>query len=190
MIYLFLWKMLITVKNKKLIFHLQINVEHAMDLEQNQDQSLFLVQYVVGKVKYDQVKVFLQFNKCVRSVLVLENKFLARVEHVMEWVKKAEDLGAGEILLTSVDNEGTKKGFDIELVSAVSSQMDIPVIASGGMGKLVDLDAVILEAGADAVAMAHVLHYGKCSIGDIRSHCIQAEIPVRLVASDHPGSDL
>ena len=108
----------------------------------------------------------------------------------IEWARKGQSLGAGEILLTSVDQEGTAKGFDLELVKAVTDEVDIPVIASGGMGALEDLDAVILEAGADAVAMAHVLHYGKCSISDIRSHCIQAEIPVRLVASDHPGSDL
>ena len=84
MIYLFLLKMLITEKSKKLIFHLQINVEHVMDLEQSQDQNLFLVPHAGDKVKYDQVKVFLQFNKRVKSVLVLGNKFLARVENVVE----------------------------------------------------------------------------------------------------------
>ena len=108
----------------------------------------------------------------------------------IEWARTGESLGAGEILLTSVDQEGTAKGFDLELVKAVTDEVDIPVVASGGMGALEDLDAVILEAGADAVAMAHVLHYGKCSIVDVRSHCIQAGIPVRLVASDHQGSDL
>ena len=108
----------------------------------------------------------------------------------IEWARKGQSLGAGEILLTSVDQEGTAKGFDLELVKAVTDEVDIPVIASGGMGALEDLDAVILEAGADAVAMAHVLHYGKCSISGIRSHCIQAEIPVRLVVSDYPGSEL
>ena len=108
----------------------------------------------------------------------------------IEWARKGQSLGAGEIILTSVDQEGTAKGFDLELVKAVTDEVDIPVIASGGMGVLEDLDAVILEAGADAVAMAHVLHYGKCSISGIRSHCIQAEIPVRLVVSDYPGSEL
>jgi len=96
---------------------------------------------------------------------------------VIEWVKKAEDLGAGEILLTSVDNEGTKKGFDIELVSAVSSELDIPVIASGGMGSLKDLKCVVSEADADAVAMANVLHYGIYSVGEIRNYCIQQRYP-------------
>jgi len=100
---------------------------------------------------------------------------------VIEWVKKAEGLGAGEILLTSVDNEGTKKGFDIELVTTVSSELDIPVIASGGMGSLKDLKCVVSEANADAVAMANVLHYGIYSVGEIRNYCIQQGIPTRAL---------
>jgi len=87
---------------------------------------------------------------------------------VIEWVKRGVAMGAGEILLTSVDREGTRKGFDIGLVAAVSSEVSVPVIASGGMGKLDDLIAVVTEGGADAIAMADILHYGRAGIGDIR----------------------
>ena len=98
---------------------------------------------------------------------------------VVEWAKKGEELGAGEIVLTSVDQEGTAKGFDVELIRAVSDVLSIPVIASGGMGRLEDVDAAINGGHADAVAMAHVLHYNHFSIGDIRTHCEGQEIPVR-----------
>ena len=98
---------------------------------------------------------------------------------VVEWVQKGEELGAGEILLTSVDKEGTAKGFDVDLVKAVTDVVSIPVIASGGMGKLDDINAVIQQGHADAVAMAHVLHYDHLTVGDVREHCIGQEIPVR-----------
>jgi len=97
----------------------------------------------------------------------------------IEWAKKGEELGAGEIMLTSVDSEGTAKGFDISLVKAVTDCVTIPVIASGGMGKLDDIDAVIDDAHADAVAMAHVLHYNHLTISDVRTHCIEHDVPVR-----------
>ena len=100
---------------------------------------------------------------------------------VIEWAKTGENMGAGEILLTSVDQEGTAHGFDISLVKSIVEIVDIPVIASGGMGKLEDLDAVILDAGADAVAMAHVLHYKKYTVDQLRDHCIRLGIPVRRI---------
>lgn len=87
---------------------------------------------------------------------------------VVEWVKRGVAMGAGEILLTSVDKEGTRKGFDIALVKAVSAAVAVPVIASGGMGKPEDLLAVVNEGGADAVAIADILHYKRAEIGDIR----------------------
>jgi imidazole glycerol-phosphate synthase subunit HisF len=98
---------------------------------------------------------------------------------VIEWVKKGVALGAGEILLTSVDREGTRKGFDCALVKAVTDQVSVPVIASGGMGKLEDILAVVGEAKADAVAMADILHYGRATIGDVRSLSQQAGFGVR-----------
>ena len=99
----------------------------------------------------------------------------------IEWARKGQELGAGEILLTSVDQEGTAKGYDVELVRTVSGELEIPIIASGGMGELTHLDEVVWEGGADAVAMAHVLHYGTFSVEEIRNHCLKQGIPVRTV---------
>ena len=98
---------------------------------------------------------------------------------VIEWAKRGEELGAGEIMLTSVDKEGTAKGFDVELVKAVTDVVSIPVIASGGMGKLDDIDLLIQQGNADAVAMAHVLHYNQLSLHEIRDHCVSKGMPVR-----------
>ncbi len=97
----------------------------------------------------------------------------------VEWAVRGQELGAGEILLTSVDREGTRKGFDLELVRAVSDAVTIPVIASGGMGGLDDLVDVVRDGHADAVAMAHVLHYNTLSLPDIREHARADELPVR-----------
>lgn len=101
---------------------------------------------------------------------------------VVEWVKRGVEMGAGEILLTSVDREGTRKGFDVALVKAVSSEVDVPVIASGGMGKPEDLLAVVNEGGADAVAMADILHYKRSDINDIRTLAENAGLGVRHFA--------
>lgn len=97
----------------------------------------------------------------------------------IEWAKKGEELGAGEIMLTSVDKEGTAKGFDADLVKAVTDVVSIPVIASGGMGKLEDVDDIINNGHADAIAMAHVLHYNHLTIADVRKHCENNKYPVR-----------
>ena len=88
---------------------------------------------------------------------------------VVTWSKTCVKNGAGEILLTSVDREGTRKGFDIGLVAAVSSEVNVPIIASGGMGIPDDLLSVVTEGGADGVAMADILHYGRSEIADIRA---------------------
>lgn len=98
---------------------------------------------------------------------------------VVEWAKRGAMLGAGEILLTSVDAEGTAGGFDYELIKAVSSAVSIPVIASGGMGNIDHLEKVVKDGQADAVAMAHVLHYDKMTIAEIRNEAIQRSISVR-----------
>ena len=103
---------------------------------------------------------------------------------VIEWVKKGVAMGAGEVLLTSVDREGTRKGFDIALVKAVSAEVAVPVIASGGMGKPDDLLPVVLEGGADAVAMADILHYRRATIGDVRATARDAGIHVRRFGND------
>lgn len=98
---------------------------------------------------------------------------------VVEWVKRGVGLGAGEILLTSIDREGTGKGFDVGLVKAVSEEVTVPVIASGGMGTSEDLLAVVNEGGADAVAMAGILHYKRAEIGGIRAVAENAGLGVR-----------
>lgn len=98
---------------------------------------------------------------------------------VIDWVKRGVAMGAGEVLLTSVDREGTRKGFDIPLVSAVTAEVSVPVIASGGMGKPQDLLSVVHDGGADAIAMADILHYKRSSIGEIRAFAHAAGLGVR-----------
>lgn len=102
------------------------------------------------------------------------------IYEVREWVNKAEKLGAGEILLTSVDKEGTSSGFDLELINQVHHEVNIPIIASGGMGKTKHIIEAI-ETGADAVAMADVLHYDKMSIQQINLECRLAGLHVRKI---------
>ena len=99
--------------------------------------------------------------------------------NVVDWIKKGVDLGAGEILLTSVDREGTQKGFDIPLLQAVTQEVSVPVIASGGMGKPEDMIDAVLQGQTDAVAMADILHYNRATLGDIRSAARIAAIEVR-----------
>ena len=82
----------------------------------------------------------------------------------MEWIKKIIDLGVGEILLTSIDQEGTEKGFDINLIKSVSKICSVPLIISGGMGKNQDLINVMNSSNIDAVAVASILHYEKTTI--------------------------
>ena len=98
---------------------------------------------------------------------------------VKEWAIKGVELGAGEILLTSVDQEGTAKGFDLELIRMVSEAVPVPVIASGGMGSPQHLIDAVQKGHADAIAMAHVLHYKKYTLADIRAAARAANIDVR-----------
>lgn len=100
---------------------------------------------------------------------------------VVEWAKKAVSLGAGEILLTSIDQEGTGKGFDLDLVKAVSDSVTVPVIASGGMGGNQDAVDVVIQGDADAVAMAMVLHYNKTTLFDVRETVKAAGVKVRTL---------
>lgn len=99
--------------------------------------------------------------------------------NVVDWARRGAQLGAGEILLTSVDREGTRKGFDVELTRAVSEAVDIPVIASGGMGSLEHLIDVVKLGKADAVAIADTLHYGRSSVDEIRGAAIASGISMR-----------
>jgi len=100
---------------------------------------------------------------------------------VVSWAEQAQTLGVGEILLTSVDREGTQKGFDLELVHEVTSKVNIPVIASGGMGTYQHLIEVIEKGQADAVALAAVLHYAKMDLSQVREAALKAKLPVRNI---------
>ena len=99
--------------------------------------------------------------------------------NVVDWVKTCVSNGAGEVLVTSIDREGTRKGFDIDLVKAISAEVSVPVIASGGMGKLSDMLTVVQEGQADAVAMADILHYDRATISQIRKAALLAGLKVR-----------
>jgi cyclase len=98
----------------------------------------------------------------------------------IEWAQRGESLGAGEILLTSMDTDGVQTGFDCELTRAVVRATRIPVIASGGAGKPEDFVAVLTEGGADAALAASIFHYGKYTVSDLKRALSSANVPVRL----------
>lgn len=102
----------------------------------------------------------------------------------IEWVRRVVDLGAGEILLTSMDRDGTKDGFDIELTRAVADAVDVPVIASGGVGTLDHLVEGATEGGADAVLAASIFHFGTHTVAEAKAALIDAGLTVRPVARD------
>jgi len=99
---------------------------------------------------------------------------------VVQWAKAVYKRGAGEILLTSMDKDGTKSGFDIPLTRAVVDAVDIPVIASGGCGTLAHFSDVFQQTGCDAALAASLFHYGELSIAAVKQHLQQERIPVRI----------
>jgi len=99
----------------------------------------------------------------------------------IEWAKKMEGLGAGEILLTSMDRDGTKSGFDLDLTRSVSDAISIPVIASGGVGGLQDLSDGVKVGRADAVLAASIFHYGQHTVQEAKRFMSEQGIPMRLV---------
>ncbi len=101
-------------------------------------------------------------------------------KNVMDYIKEAENLGAGEILLTSMDRDGTKKGYDIDLTKKVSSLVNIPVIASGGVGKLEHLYEGLKIGEASAVLAASIFHFGEFSIQDAKKYLVSKGITVRI----------
>ncbi len=102
----------------------------------------------------------------------------------IEWAQRGEALGAGEILLTSMDRDGVRDGFDCLLTAAVSEATRIPVIASGGAGKPEDFRDVLTEGKADAALAASIFHYGAYTVGDLKKFLAEAGIPVRPLAMD------
>ncbi|HET6772296.1 MAG TPA: imidazole glycerol phosphate synthase subunit HisF [Acidimicrobiales bacterium] len=99
----------------------------------------------------------------------------------IEWAKQAEALGAGEILLTSMDRDGTREGFDIELTRAVTGAVGVPVIASGGVGRLDHLVDGVVEGGADAVLAASIFHFGEHTVAEAKAALERAGVIVRPV---------
>ena len=95
------------------------------------------------------------------------------------WAKEACRLGAGEILLTSMDADGTRDGFDLPLLDAVIAEVNVPVIASGGCGKLEHFSQVFEETGADAALAASLFHYQELTVGEVKDHLRRKNIPVR-----------
>jgi cyclase len=98
----------------------------------------------------------------------------------VEWAKKMQDSGAGEILLTSMDRDGQKKGFDLALTRAITDALEIPVIASGGAGTLQHLVDAIKKGGADAVLAASIFHFGEYTVLQAKRFMAQQGIEVRL----------
>ena len=98
----------------------------------------------------------------------------------LEWAKQAVALGAGEIVLNSIDGDGTRKGFDLVITRRVSESVGVPVVASGGAGSLEHMAEVLLEGRADAVLAASIFHYGEFTVGDVKKHLASRGLPVRL----------
>jgi cyclase len=98
----------------------------------------------------------------------------------VDWAKRAVELGAGEIVLNSIDADGTRAGFDLVITRRISQSVGVPVVASGGAGNLDHMADVLLEGHADAVLAASVFHYGTYTVGDVKKFLAQKNIPVRL----------
>jgi cyclase len=96
------------------------------------------------------------------------------------WAKRAVELGAGEIVLNSIDADGTKKGFDLVITARVSESVGVPVVASGGAGTLEHMAEVLLAGKADAVLAASIFHFGEFTVGQVKEYLAQRNIPVRL----------
>ena len=98
---------------------------------------------------------------------------------VISWAKKVEELGAGEILLTSMDGDGTQNGYDLLLTQTVANAVNIPVIASGGAGSVEDIYDVFTKGKASAALLASLLHDKKLTIDEIKSFLIEKKLPIR-----------
>ena len=98
----------------------------------------------------------------------------------VEWAMRAYELGAGEIVLNSIDADGTKAGYDLVITRRISEQVGVPVVASGGAGTLEHIAQVLLEGKADAVLAASIFHFGEYTVGDVKSYLAGCHLPVRL----------
>ena len=128
----------------------------------------------------------------VQAKKIKDNKWEVFIENgregtgidIMEWIKRGEVYGAGEILLTSIDNEGTGRGLDLDLIKLATESVSIPVIASGGIGIIQDIYKAMTQANTDAIAMAYALHYDKTTFNEIRKQLSSYEINVRNFNND------
>ena len=101
-------------------------------------------------------------------------------KELFSWAKEAEERGAGEILFTSMDHDGTRNGYPCDVYAALSDSLGIPVIASGGAGSVADIAAVLTEGKADAALAASIFHYGQYTVAEVKRQLAEAGIPVRL----------
>ncbi len=115
-----------------------------------------------------------------RNMVHLNGGRLLTELETLQWIKQAENLGAGEILLTSMDHDGTKQGFDCKLLDQVCKLINIPVIASGGAGKTEHFTEVFSTTGVDAALAASVFHFGEITIPELKTELHKHHIPVRL----------
>jgi cyclase len=99
----------------------------------------------------------------------------------VEWAKRAYELGAGEIVLNSIDADGTKAGFDLVITRRISEEVGVPVVASGGAGTLEHMAEVLLKGKADAVLAASIFHFGTYTVGQVKQFLAERDVPVRLV---------
>lgn len=134
--------------------------------------KVFGVQFVVVAVDTKLVEG--------RNMVHLNGGRLITELETEHWIKRAEDLGAGEILLTSMDHDGTKQGFDCKLLQTISQMINIPVIASGGAGKMEHFTEVFTKTGVDAALAASVFHFGEIPIPVLKNELKKHNIPVRL----------
>jgi imidazole glycerol-phosphate synthase subunit HisF len=114
------------------------------------------------------------------DVYVHGGRTVVEGREAVAWAREAVERGAGEILLTSMDRDGTTSGYDLELTRAVADAVAVPVIASGGVGELEHLVDGVLEGGADAVLCASIFHYGTHTVSEAKEHLHRAGVPVRL----------
>jgi len=129
-------------------------------------------QCIVASIDYKK-------NKKGKNEVFIYNGTIATGLEPKEWAKKAAEMGAGEILLTNIDKEGTRSGYDFEMIKAVADSLDIPVIASGGAGNLEDLKKAI-DSGAFAVSLASILHFTDQNVIKARNYLITQGINVRI----------
>ena len=113
------------------------------------------------------------------DVYVQGGRKLVEGRDAVSWAREATERGAGEVLLTSMDRDGTNEGYDLALTRAVAEAVPVPVIASGGAGELGHLAAAITEGNADAVLCASIFHYGEFTVAEAKRHMAEAGIPVR-----------